>query len=189
MKGFLYLFSLFAASLPAFAQTAASTGQITGVVKDSNQVLVVGTEVALTNLQSQVKITAVTDGRGAYAFTALQPGTYVVQVGVKGFKTSVSSELKAAPGQTVKFDFALALAGNTEAVDVSAGAVENAYRVDTVKAGGPLGTTPILDLPYSVNVISRQLIDDTQSRNFKEIAKYLRLVVVPGAAGTGDPAP
>ncbi|HEX4278490.1 MAG TPA: TonB-dependent receptor, partial [Bryobacteraceae bacterium] len=36
--------------------------------------------------------------------------------------------------------------------------------------------TPILDLPYSVNVISRQLIDDTQSRNFKEVAKYLPLV-------------
>ena len=54
--------------------------------------------------------------------------------------------------------------------------VENAYRVDTVSTGGPLGTTPILDLPYSVNVISRELIDDTQSRNFKEAAKYLPLV-------------
>src|SRR4029077_4965819 len=42
--------------------------------------------------------------------------------------------------------------------------------------GGPLGATPILDLPYSVNVISRQLIDDTQSRNFKEAAKYLPLL-------------
>ena len=48
--------------------------------------------------------------------------------------------------------------------------------MDNVAAGGPLGTTPILDLPYSVNVISRQLIDDTQSRNFKEAAKYLPLV-------------
>ena len=57
-----------------------------------------------------------------------------------------------------------------------AGDVENAYRVDTVASGGALGTTPILDLPYAVNVISRQLIDDTQSRNFKEAAKYLPLV-------------
>ena len=48
--------------------------------------------------------------------------------------------------------------------------------MDNVAAGGPLGNTPILDLPYSVNVISRQLIDDTQSRNFKEVAKYLPLV-------------
>ena len=34
-----------------------------------------------------------------------------------------------------------------------------------------------LNLPYTVNVISRQLIDDTQSRNFKEAAKYLPLVM------------
>ena len=33
-----------------------------------------------------------------------------------------------------------------------------------------------MNLPYSINVISRQLIDDTQSRNFKEAAKYLPLV-------------
>ena len=33
-----------------------------------------------------------------------------------------------------------------------------------------------MNLPYTVNVISRQLIDDTMSRNFKEAAKYLPLV-------------
>ena len=79
-------------------------------------------------------------------------------------------------GQTVKSDLTLAIAETRQTVEVTAGTVENAYRVDNVAAGGPLGTTPILDLPYSVNVISRQLIDDTQSRNFKEAAKYLPLV-------------
>jgi iron complex outermembrane receptor protein len=54
--------------------------------------------------------------------------------------------------------------------------VENAYRIDNVDAGGPLGTVPIMNIPYSVNVLSRQLIDDAQSRNFKEAAKYLPLV-------------
>ncbi len=78
--------------------------------------------------------------------------------------------------QTTQYDFTLALAGAAQSVTVSAGTVENAYRVDNVAPGGPLGNTPILDLPYSVNVISRQLIDDTQSRNFKEVAKYLPLV-------------
>ena len=95
---------------------------------------------------------------------------------LKGFKPSVSPELKVAAGQTATFDFALTLAGIAQQRDCLGGHVENAYRVDNVEPGGPLGTTPILDLPYSVNVISRQLIDDTQSRNFKEAAKYLPLV-------------
>jgi iron complex outermembrane receptor protein len=177
MKKFLPFIGLFAfASLSAFAQTTASTGQITGVVKDPNQAVVASTQVILTNPQTKVKSTAVTDGQGAYSFQSLQPGTYLVEVDAKDFKPSASTELKVAAGQTVNFDFALTLAGATETVNVSAGTVENAYRVDNVKPGGPLGTTPILDLPYSVNVISRQLIDDTQSRNFKEAAKYLPLV-------------
>ncbi len=52
---------------------------------------------------------------------------------------------------------------------------ENAYRVENVAVGGPFGTTPILNIPFSVNVISRQLIDDTQSRNVKQAARYLPL--------------
>ena len=138
--------------------------------------MVSGSQVILTNQQTKAKATAVTDSQGAYTFPSLQPGAYVVEVDATGFKASVSPELKVAAGQTVNFDFALTLAGVAQSVNVSAGTVENAYRVDNVAAGGPLGTTPILDLPYSVNVISRQLIDDTQSRNFKEAAKYLPLV-------------
>src|ERR1700733_9159022 len=168
--------SVLLVALSACAQTAADTGQITGAVKDPDQAAVSGSQVTLTNRRTKAKITAVTNSQGAYTFPSLQPGDYVAEVAVSGFKPSVSAELRVAAGQTVNFDFALALAGVADTVNVSAGAVENAYRVDTVAAGGPLGNTPILDLPYSVNVISRQLIDDTQSRNFKEAAKYLPLV-------------
>jgi iron complex outermembrane recepter protein len=52
---------------------------------------------------------------------------------------------------------------------------DNAYRVENVAAGGPLGTAPIVNTPFTLNVISRQLIDDTQSRNVKEAVKYLPL--------------
>jgi iron complex outermembrane recepter protein len=160
----------------AFAQTAPVTGQITGVVNDPDRAAVSGSQVTLTNQQTKSKVTAVTDAQGGYSFRSLPPGSYVVDAGASGFKPSISSELTLTAGQTVTYDFALALAGVAQTVNVSAGAVENAYRVDTVEAGGPLGATPILDIPYSVNVISRQLIDDTQSRNFKEAAKYLPLV-------------
>jgi iron complex outermembrane receptor protein len=159
------------------AQNAADGGQITGVVKDPAQAVVSGSPVTLTNQQTKARSTAVSDGQGGYKFPSLQPGAYIVEADVKGFKTSVSPELKVAAGQSVNYDFVLTLAGATDTVNVTAASVENAYRVDNVEAGGPLGTTPILNLPYTVNVISRQLIDDTQSRNFKEAAKYLPLVM------------
>src|SRR5580704_2839637 len=162
-------------ALSAFAQNSANTGEIKGVVRDPDQALVPNCPVTLTNQQTTIKTTGVADAQGAYSFH-VPPGTYIVQADGPGFQTSISPGLKVEAGQSVKFDFALTIPGVAQSVTVSAGTVENAYRVDNVAAGGPFGTTPILDLPYSVNVISRQLIDDTQSRNFKEAAKYLPLV-------------
>ena len=144
-------------------------------MKDPDQAVVVGAQVALTNRQTKGKATAETDSRGAFVFSSVDPGAYLIEVNSKGFQ-AISKELTVAAGQNVNADFALTLAAAAQSLTVSAGTVENAYRVDTVNPGGPLGNTPILDLPYSVNVVSRQLIDDTQSRNFKEAAKYLPLV-------------
>ncbi len=156
-KLLVLLIAFYFASFSSFAQTATSTGLITGVVKDPNQAVLANTQVVLTNSLTKAKLTAPTNEQGVYAFTALQPCGYFVSVDAKGFKSLTSGELKLAEGQNLHLDLSLALAGNAETVNVSAGTVENAYRVDTVKPGSPLGTLPILNIPYSVNVISRQL--------------------------------
>jgi iron complex outermembrane receptor protein len=172
---FFSCLSLFVA-LSAIAQTISGTAKITGTIKDPTQAVLVGAHVVLTNVQTKAKVTTVTDSQGAYAFPSLQPGTYTVEVNANGFAPSESGELKVAQGQRVNSDFALALAATTQSVNVSAGSFENAYRVDNLKPGSPFGPTPIVNLPYTINVISRQLIDDTMARNFKEAAKYLPLV-------------
>jgi iron complex outermembrane receptor protein len=167
------LFTL--ASFCALAQTTAGTGRISGVVKDPSQSVVGGTQVVLTNLVTKAQITVATNSLGVYVFTGLEPGAYVVKAEPKGFKPSVSEDLNVAADQTVTSDIVLAMAETTETVSVS-GDAENAYRVDNLKPGTPFGNVPILNLPYSIYVASRQLIDDTQSRSFKEAAKYLPLI-------------
>jgi len=161
-------------TLSAFGQTTPGTGQVRGSVKDPVQAAVPGARVTLTDQRTKGTTIFVTDTQGSYVFPSLQPGTYVVEVEGKGFKDTVSPTLKVAAGESVTFDALLALGEIGQTVTVLADA-ENAYRVESVAIGGPLGTTPILDIPFSVNVISRQLIDDTQSRNVKQAAKYLPL--------------
>jgi iron complex outermembrane recepter protein len=156
-------------ALPALAQV----GQITGIVRDTQQAVVDGAQVTATNSRTKAKATAITSNAGVYIFPSLSPGIYTLEAESKEFLAIVSAEIKVGAGETVHRDIALALPFFAVTVDAS---VDNAYRVDTVSPGGPLGTTPILNTPYSVNVISRQLIDDTQSRNFKEAAKHLPLV-------------
>jgi len=167
--------SLLLLATPSFCQTASEPGQVNGIVRDPTQFVVPGAVVVLTTRPTGKKITAVTDSEGAYSFSKLQPGIYVVEIGRKGFKNSASPELNLTAGQAVQFDFVLDLDAIGQSVTVRADA-ENAYRVENVADGGPLGNTAILNTPNTVNVISRQLIDDTQSRNVKQAARYLPLI-------------
>src|SRR5277367_6501767 len=50
------------------------------------------------------------------------------------------------------------------------------YRVESVDSLGPLGSTKLLDTPYSVGVLSSELLQNSQATNFKDVSKYLPLV-------------
>ena len=169
-----FMFTLLLMSFAAFGQNSAETGQVRGKVTDPVQAAVAGAQVILTDQGAKGTTTVETDGQGSYVFRSVPPGSYVVEVVGKGFKNSASSPLKVDAGSTVTFDVSLVLAEIDQSVTVLADA-ENAYRVEAVAMGGPLGTMPILNIPFSLNVISRQLIDDTQSRNVKQAMKYLPL--------------
>ena len=159
-------------AVPSFGQSS----RVTGVVTDPKAAVVVGASVTLTNQQTHAAQIGVTNGKGVYQFDSLAAGRYMVQVHANGFNASAAGPFVVAEGQTVDFNVALALAGNTESITVTAGSFENAYRVDKLSRATPFGDTPIVNQPYTINVISHQLIDDTMSRNFKEVAKYLPLV-------------
>ena len=50
------------------------------------------------------------------------------------------------------------------------------YRAPTVDSLGPLGTTPVLDTPYSVGILTHDMIENSQAIDFKDVSKYLPLV-------------
>jgi len=54
--------------------------------------------------------------------------------------------------------------------------VEDNYRVESVDSLGPLGSMKLLDAPYSIGILSSELIQNSQATNFKDISKYLPLV-------------
>jgi iron complex outermembrane receptor protein len=53
---------------------------------------------------------------------------------------------------------------------------EENYRVESVASLGPLGTTKILDVPYSIGILPEDLIKNSMATNFKDVSKYLPLV-------------
>lgn len=163
---------LLLAALPALGQS----GQISGIVTDPDANVVARAAVSLGNSSHSIVMTGTTNSEGVYLFSGLAPGSYTVEVNAKGFKAA-AAEVVLAPGQNMlSQNFKLLVGQTVQTVEVRSGSFENAYRVNRLAPATPFGTTPIVNLPYTINVISRQLIDDTMSRNFKEAAKYLPLV-------------
>jgi len=64
----------------------------------------------------------------------------------------------------------------TEEVVIQTSRDKGDYRVQTLDSVGPLGQTPIVEVPYSISVLPSDLIENTQAVNFKEVSKYLPLV-------------
>ena len=50
------------------------------------------------------------------------------------------------------------------------------YRVKSTASLGPLGSQDLLNVPYSVGVLTEDLIQNSMATNFKDVSKYLPLV-------------
>lgn len=71
---------------------------------------------------------------------------------------------------------AAAMQNGPERVIITASPEKESYRAATLDSVGPLGTTPLLDTPYTVGVLTSDVIQNSQATDFKDVSKYLPLV-------------
>jgi len=91
------------ATTPAFAQ---STGQVTGVVKDSTGAALPGATVTVTGADG-AKHEASTSPDGSYTVSGLPPDNYSVSAAHVGFRTALQRSQAVAAGGTLTVDFTL----------------------------------------------------------------------------------
>ena len=89
----------------AQAQGVGSSGDITGTVVDPAGAVLPKVTVTVTDTQTGLQRTFLTDGAGQYRVSALSPSTYEVSAALKGFATEVRKRVLVAIGQTVISDF------------------------------------------------------------------------------------
>ena len=94
-------------------------GTIEGVVRDTSGAVLPGATVE-ARAENGASVTTVTDAGGVYRFPSVAPGDYVLSATLAGFAAGKNEDVRVALGQVKKVDFALALAGVTEAVEVTA---------------------------------------------------------------------
>ncbi|MCW5962878.1 MAG: TonB-dependent receptor [Bryobacterales bacterium] len=113
----LFVF-LVMSSMAVLAQTA----QVTGRVTDSTSAVVVNASIEVTNVDTGIQRTTVSNSGGTYTLPLLPPGQYTVSAGADGFRTEVRQGITLAVDQTARLDFVLVLGSVAESISVTADA-------------------------------------------------------------------
>jgi hypothetical protein len=153
--------SLLFIPVTCFAQTA----QLTGLVSDPSGTAVPNATVEIRNVATGVAGETVTNDRGYYTVSNLNPGTYDVSVRRQGFRTTTQTGMKLDVGQVARLDLSLVIGEVRETVTVAAEAPMLSSENATI--GQVIGSKKILDLPLN-------------GRDFTQLS-----TLVPGAISRG----
>ncbi len=115
--------------LPAIL-SAATTGSISGTVKDPSGAVIPGATVTATDTATNVQSKTVSDDKGFYAFPSLPVGRYNVKVAEEGFGTQARNNLQVDANGALVVDLTLEMAEKVEEVTV----LENAAQVETASS-------------------------------------------------------
>jgi len=109
---------------------AATTGSISGTVKDPSGAVIPGATVTATNAATNIQAKTISDDNGLYAFPSLPVGRYTVKVEEEGFGTQTRSNLQVDANGALLADLTLEMAEKIEEVTV----LENAAQVETASS-------------------------------------------------------
>jgi Carboxypeptidase regulatory-like domain len=101
---------------------AQATAQMSGTVRDESGAVLPGVTVTVTQTNTGLVRTAVTDGNGAYLLTNLPLGPYRFEAALQGFKSYVQTGIVLQVGGTPTVNAVLAVGSLEEAVTVEAAA-------------------------------------------------------------------
>ena len=139
--------------LTAGAAWAQGTAQLSGTVRDESGAVLPGVTVTVTQTDTGLVRTTVTDDTGGYLLTNLPTGPYRLEVALQGFRTYVQTGIVLQVGGTPTVNAALAVGSLEESVTVEAAAP----LVDVRSAGisTVVDNEAILELPLQ----GRQVTD------------------------------
>jgi hypothetical protein len=134
----LLLFALVGVlALPAPSQAQITRGAISGTVRDASGAVVPGVVVTVTNVDTNISRSAVTDAQGFYRVPALEPGLYAVKAALSGFQTTEYKDVRLVASSEVTLNAELKIAKVGELVTV----VGEAGAIELNKTSPTVGTT------------------------------------------------
>src|SRR5258705_9702594 len=146
-------------------------GGLRGSLKDAGGVIP-GVEITLTNEQTNIKRSVVSNERGEYVFASVDPGNYAVKATLQGYKTVDRGGIRIGTQQFLTLDLVMEVGAITESVTVtgqaplietgnaSQGTVLDSAALQTLPAPGRnafmIGTTVPTVIPTGDTQFNRQ---------------------------------
>jgi hypothetical protein len=146
----------------AAAGAQAVKGSLLGNITDQAGLVLPGVTVTITEVNTNISYTAVTNESGYYIFSNLKDGTYRVASELAGFKRAVRMGVEVPVNATVRVDLRMEV-----------GAIEESV---TVVGESPLLQTDRADTGRIIESVHLQEVPLGFNRNFQGM-----LVTVPGA--------
>jgi hypothetical protein len=162
MKSLLRFSLVVLLGFPALLSAQQAAANINGTVTDSTGAVVEGATVTLTNVDTSVSRSTVSNGTGNYVFVDVLPGPYTLKVVKEGFNTVNQPQFTLQVNQTATLNFTLTVGSTQQSVTVEASAV--AIQSSTAELGTVINTQAVNDLPLN-------------GRNFTQL-----LTLTPGAS-------
>ena len=154
-----------AVALPAAGSAQQLYGSITGVVTDESGLGIPGATVSITNTQTGLERTTVSNETGTYSFTNVLPGSYDVKVSLQGFREFNRTGVPVSVGTVSRVDVQLQVGAITETVTVQS--ERRLLQTDKADVSTQLRSEEIENLPLA------------QYRNYQSLMN-----LVPGATPT-----
>jgi hypothetical protein len=141
------------------------TGSVTGTVTDPQKAVIVNAKITITNTETGISNSTVTNGAGVYDLRFLQIGEYKLKIEAAGFRAQSFGPFPLEADQLATINATLNVQSGKEQVEVNAGLTP---LLDTENAtlGTTLDTTAIANVPLN-------------SRNFQALTLF-----IPGAVQT-----
>jgi hypothetical protein len=112
--------------IPAAAAAQFDTAAVLGTVRDPQGGVVPGVTMTLTNVNTGITQTAVTDADGTYQFPTVRIGTYTIKAELQGFSAAIAENINVTVNARLRVDLDLRVGSLDENVVVT-------------------GTTPVLE--------------------------------------------
>ena len=161
---------------------AQATAQISGTARDQSGAVLPGVEVKVTQTETGIARTAVTNEAGSYVLPNLVLGPYRLEAALPGFRTYVQSGIVLQVNASPVINIVLEVGQVAEQVEVQA----NAALVDTRNStvGSVIENERVLELPLNGRNVTDLIVLAGGAVDQSTGSQSINVMAIGGASGT-----